>query len=266
MNDLLSESDLFLCLFQSRLPLIPIFSDITSDCMYCPKRFFDLKMNKPNAIRQLISSSSIVAAPAPAGAEVRVCRESVNSSCCCRPRPRSTPTLALEKALYGPLLSGAPAHAGAAVVEPQRPRLCRAPARRFGVCVLSERLCLSSAAAASIRRCHWEDDGGNPTPWASSGATNWAQLLAEPKTPSREHSPHQGWAASTRLDRPAGPRGAAGAAYGNRGIGIVVGFNGSLCKDGAMGSAYAVKENRMSACSVAVYCSLSSSLPEVKTR
>ena len=55
--------------------------------------------------------------------------------------------------------------------------------------------------------------------------------------------------------------GPAGAAYGNNGI--VVGSDGTLRKDGAIGAAYAVKENRIPARSVAVYGSPSSSRPEL---
>ena len=55
--------------------------------------------------------------------------------------------------------------------------------------------------------------------------------------------------------------GPAGAAFRNQGI--VVGSDGSLRRDGAMGAAYASRNSEMPARSVAVYGSPSSARPEM---
>ena len=139
-------------------------------------------------------------------------------------------------------------------------------AQRGNAVAVFKRGSRAAAAKGSWRRAsfktvktkeHW-------TLWASSGAANSAQLRADLKRRVESIVLTEDGLVPLDLTDPSAREallGPAGASYGNKGV--VVGSDGSLRKDGAMGAAYAAKEKRVPARSVAVNGSRSSCRPEL---
>ena len=102
------------------------------------------------------------------------------------------------------------------------------------------------------------------TLWASSGAADSAQTRADLKARLESIALTEDGVVPLDMADPLAREallGPAGAAYRNQGI--VVGSDGSLRRDGAMGAAYASRNSEMPARSVAVYGSPSSARPEM---
>ena len=139
-------------------------------------------------------------------------------------------------------------------------------AQRGNAIAVFKRGSRAAAAKGSWRRASFKTVKTNEhwTLWASSGAANSAQLRADLKRRVESIVLTEDGLVPLDLTDPSAREallGPAGAAYGNKGV--VVGSDGSLRKDGAMGAAYAAKENRVPARSVAVYGSPSSCRPEL---